>query len=81
MVLLELNDLTQDVFYIQKSFYNISYILLYILTVAAGTQYMMVLGKQNFVSEANKFLPQTSWGMGGRCEPPLGSRGKAPGKL
>ena len=49
--------------------------------VAAGTQYKMVLGKQNFVSEANKFLPQTSWGMEGAVSPPLGSRGKAPGKL
>ena len=51
------------------------------IAVAAGTQYKMVLGKQKFVSEANKFLPQTSWGMGGAVSPPLGSRGKAPGKL
>ena len=50
-------------------------------SVAAGTQYKMVLGKQKFVSEANKFLPQTSWGVGGAVSPLLGFRGKAPGKL
>ena len=46
-------------------------------SVAAGTQYKMVLGKQNFVSEANKFLPQTSWGMGGAVSTPIGVQGQS----
>ena len=52
-----------------------------LFAVAAGTQNKIVLGKQDFVSKANKLLPQTNWGMGGAASPPLGSRGKAPGKL
>ena len=35
-------------------------------TVAAGTQKEMVLGIRKFVSEANEFLSETSWGYGGR---------------
>ena len=50
-------------------------------TVAAGTRNEVVLVKQKFVSEANKFLPHTSWGYGGAASLPLGSRGEAPGKL
>ena len=50
-------------------------------SVAAGTQKEMVLGIQKFVSKANKFLSETSWGYGGAISPPLGSRGEVPGKL
>ena len=49
-----------------RDFYVCMYICMYVCmyAVAAGTQREMVLGIQKFVSEANEFLSETSWGYG-----------------